>query len=108
METKISTDLYENTRLLYELLRADQNYDMIFRPIRVGDQQACLYFINGFVKDEVLEKAAGIFLFSDTGGSASGQRRFDKESDPLRRRPAPDRLVGGDAVRAGRHGLPPD
>ena len=40
----------ENTRLLYELLRADQNYDMIFRPIRVGDQQACLYFINGFVK----------------------------------------------------------
>ena len=42
METKISTDLYENTRLLYELLRADQNYDMIFRPIRVGDQQACL------------------------------------------------------------------
>ena len=61
METKISTDLYENTRLLYELLRADQNYDMIFRPIRVGDQQACLYFINGFVKDEVLEKLLEFF-----------------------------------------------
>lgn len=61
MKTKISTDLYENTRQLYELLRADQNYDMIFRPIQVGEHQACLYFINGFVKDEVLEKLLEFF-----------------------------------------------
>ena len=61
METKISTDLYENTRQLYSLLRADQNYDMIFRPMRVGENQACLYFINGFVKDEVLEKLLEFF-----------------------------------------------
>lgn len=61
MEKKISTDLYENTRILYELLRADQNFDMIFRPVQVGDRPACLYFINGFVKDEVLEKLLEFF-----------------------------------------------
>lgn len=61
MGKKISTDLYENTRQLYELLRADQNFDMIFRPVRVGESQACMYFINGFVKDEVLEKLLEFF-----------------------------------------------
>lgn len=61
MKKKISEDLYENTRQLYELLRADQNFDMIFRPVQVGDRQACMYFINGFVKDEVLEKLLEFF-----------------------------------------------
>ena len=61
MEKKLSTDLYENTRVLYELLRADQNYDMVFRPLQVGECPACLYFINGFVKDEVLEKLLEFF-----------------------------------------------
>lgn len=61
MGKKISTDLYENTRQLYELLRADQNFDMIFRLVRVGESQACMYFINGFVKDEVLEKLLEFF-----------------------------------------------
>ena len=61
MEKKISTDLYENTRQLYEQLRANQNFDMIFRPVQVGECRACMYFINGFVKDEVLEKLLEFF-----------------------------------------------
>ena len=61
MEKKISTDLYENTRQLYEQLRANQNFDMIFRPVQVGECRACMYFINGFVKGEVLEKLLEFF-----------------------------------------------
>lgn len=91
MEKKISTDLYENTRILYELLRADQNFDMIFRPVQVGDRPACLYFINGFVKDEVLEKLLEFFYSLTPGGSAPEQRRADTEPDPLWRCAAPDR-----------------
>lgn len=41
MEKKISTDLYENTRALYELLRADQNFDIIFRPV-AGGKLCCM------------------------------------------------------------------
>ena len=61
MKIRISTDLFENTRQLYEMLQADQNFDIVFRPICVGERQACLFFINGFVKDEVLEKLLEFF-----------------------------------------------
>lgn len=62
MEEKITKDLYENTRRLCEMLRADQNFDIIFRPMEVGKCRACLYFVNGFVKDEVLEKLLEFFF----------------------------------------------
>ena len=61
MKIRISKDLFENTRQLYEMLQADQNFDIVFRPICVGERQACLFFINGFVKDEVLEKLLEFF-----------------------------------------------
>ena len=54
MDRTISTDLEENRRYLQEKLRTDKNFDIISRTTMVADRQACYYFIDGFVKDDIM------------------------------------------------------
>ena len=37
-------------------LSAGRNFDLILRSITIGGREAALYFVDGFVKDELLEK----------------------------------------------------
>ena len=37
-----------------KLLRPDINFDVVYRVIRVGGRNACIYFIDGFTKDDTL------------------------------------------------------
>lgn len=53
---------YEKTvNRLKEHLRVDKSFDLISRDIRVGSKKACLFFIDGMVKDEVMEKILEYF-----------------------------------------------
>ncbi len=61
MDRTISTDLEENRRYLQEKLRTDKNFDIISRTTMVADRQACYYFIDGFVKDDIMEKLLEFF-----------------------------------------------
>lgn len=65
MDRTISTDLEENRRYLQEKLRTDKNFDIISRTTMVADRQACYYFIDGFVKDDIMEKLL-VFFYSVT------------------------------------------
>lgn len=46
----------ENVRLLDRELRVSENFDVIGRDMITGGRQARLYFIDGFVKDDLMEK----------------------------------------------------
>ncbi len=46
----------ENLALLKEKLRVGVSYDIILKKIRLADRQAAAFCIDGFVKDEMLEK----------------------------------------------------
>jgi stage V sporulation protein AF len=46
---------------LNEELRTDESFDLIYRTIRIGERTACLYFIDGFVKDDILQKLMDFF-----------------------------------------------
>lgn len=46
----------ETVQKLSEKLRVDASFDLISRPVSVGGRRGTLYFVDGFTKDEVLEK----------------------------------------------------
>lgn len=58
---EINLDLYANMEYLHQELRVEENFDLIYRFIRVGDRTACIYFLNGFVKSDIMEKLLEFF-----------------------------------------------
>ncbi len=61
MEKMISTDLIENMEYFHQKLEVDKNFDIIYKMTAVADRGACLYFIDGFIKDEIMEKILEFF-----------------------------------------------
>ena len=53
---KFSTHLQENMAYFNEKLDVASNFDVVYRVAKVGGRDACLYFVDGFTKDEVLLK----------------------------------------------------
>ena len=51
---EISNRLEINMKHFHEVLRVDINFDVVYRVIRVGERDACIYFIDGFTKDDTL------------------------------------------------------
>lgn len=47
-----------------KLLRTDENFDILYRCFQIGEKQACVYFIDGLVKDEIMQKL--LQYFNDT------------------------------------------
>ena len=46
----------QNVRLLDDFFRVSENFDVVAREIKIASRSAKLYFIDGFAKDEILEK----------------------------------------------------
>lgn len=55
-ERMISANLKENMEYLDGLLGLEHNFDVIHRVIRIGENDACMYLIDGFCKDELMQK----------------------------------------------------
>lgn len=62
MQNKMSTSLNENMKYLAERLKPDTSFDVIYRVIEVGGRQACIYFLDGFCKDELMMKILQYFI----------------------------------------------
>ena len=46
----------DRCKQLNEKLRLQENFDIVAKTLQVQDVHMTLYFVDGFVKDEVLEK----------------------------------------------------
>lgn len=46
----------DNRKYMKELLHTDVNFDVVSRDIKVGDRNAVFFFIDGFCKDELMQK----------------------------------------------------
>lgn len=53
---KISTDIEINRKLFDDIFGPDRNFDLKNRSITFGGKKAILYMIDGFVKEDLLEK----------------------------------------------------
>ena len=59
---KMSGSLLESMRYLNEYLGVGKNFDVLYRVVEIGERQACLYMIDGFCKDEVMQKLLQHFM----------------------------------------------
>ncbi len=59
---KISGNLQQNMQYLNQTLAVDKNFDLVHRMIHVGDKDACMYFVDGFCKDTIMQKILEYFM----------------------------------------------
>ena len=72
-ETKRMTgDYRENIKLIDSILRPQKNFDIIKKPLTVGNGELTLYFIDGFVKDAVMQKLMMHLVSLEGLGAGSG------------------------------------
>ena len=53
---KLSNSYSENIMQIDRLLRVDENFDMLKKLVRVGEDELTFYYLDGFVKDAVMQK----------------------------------------------------
>ena len=58
---KISSNIQTVMERFHSLLDVQKNFDIVYHTMEIGGKQACLYFIDGFTKDEVLLKLMQTF-----------------------------------------------
>lgn len=51
-----------DTTAMESILRADKSFDILVKRIKLADKRATLYCIDGFVKEEILEKVMEFFV----------------------------------------------
>lgn len=58
----LSGSLKEDMGYLNRTLDVDKNFDVIYRVINIGGKEACMYLIDGFCKDELMQKLLQYFM----------------------------------------------
>lgn len=58
----LSTKLSDNRQKITKILPVEQSFDIIERKLNIGGKSALLYFVDGFVKDEIMEKILAFLL----------------------------------------------
>ena len=61
-ESKMKTSLDENMQYLNEKLAVDANFDVVYRIMEIGGKRACMYFVDGFCKDDLMQKMLQYFI----------------------------------------------
>lgn len=59
---RLTSDYAENVRMMDGILRVSENFDLIKKVLWVGKDHMTLYYIDGFVKDAVMQKLMMHFL----------------------------------------------
>ena len=59
---QLSGSLQEDMAYLNAALGVEENFDVIYRVIDIAGREACMYLIDGFCKDELLQKLLQYFM----------------------------------------------
>ena len=80
----LSENYQENGALLDKTLRVKENFDILKKILRVADGELTLYYIDGFIKDTVMQKLMMHFLSLKTLGKSAEDAadEFVKNSVP--------------------------
>lgn len=61
MSEILSGDFNQDMEKLKSLLKVDKNFDIIYRVVEIGGRKCGFYFIDGFTKDEIMQKLLQAF-----------------------------------------------
>lgn len=59
---KISENLQDNRTYMDQMLGVDHNFDVVHRTMSIGGRNACMYLIDGFCKDDLIQKILQYFM----------------------------------------------
>ena len=76
---KISSNIQTVMERFHSLLDVQKNFDIVYHTMEIGGKQACLYFIDGFTKDEVLLKLMQTFSTIKESDMPSNAHDFSKK-----------------------------
>lgn len=62
---KLTEDYSENTKLIDDSLRVGKSFDIIKRTVTAAGRNAAFYMIDGFVKDDIMEKIMEFVMSAD-------------------------------------------
>ena len=79
---KVFSSLEENVNYMNEILPIKESFDLIQRDIIIGEKQSSFYFIDGFTKDEVLQKMMSGFFALKKDDMPSTATGFSKMAVP--------------------------
>ena len=75
----LSGNYDENVRYFKETLRTRENFDLISRRLLIGSDELTFFYIDGFVKDEVMQKLMQYFI--GLKGIGTGSDAAEKFAD---------------------------
>lgn len=58
----LSKELDKNIEFLKQHLQTERNFDIVYRVLNISSRKCVLFFIDGFTKDEILEKIIEFFM----------------------------------------------
>lgn len=59
---KMTASLAENMEYFNGKIQVDKSFDLVYRVMKIGGREACIYFIDGFCKDDLMQKMLQYFL----------------------------------------------
>ena len=81
MDKTCTSSLRENHEYLEKKLSIGTNYDILYHEIAIAKTKACYYFVDGFCKDDIMQKLTQYFM--DMTGSIPGNaEEFIKNEIP--------------------------
>lgn len=62
MSDLVSSVLEANMKKMQDIFKVKENFDIIYRVMDIGERKACFYFIDGFAKDDTLQRLMQYFI----------------------------------------------
>ena len=78
----LSGNFDENIKEINEYMRVDKSFDLLIRILNIANKKAAFYFIDGFVKDEMLEKIMEAFFAITNEDMSKDYHEFLKDKLP--------------------------
>ncbi len=79
---EFSQNLHDNISYLHKKLNVGTNFDVVYRIVHIGGREACLYFIDGFTKDDSLLKILQVFFSIKPEDMPEDAHSFSKQYIP--------------------------
>ena len=79
---KVFANLEQNLKYMNRILPVKESFDIIQRNIQIGEKQGSFFFIDGFTKDEVMQKLMSGFIAIKKEDMPSTATEFSEKELP--------------------------
>jgi len=82
MQEGITESFEKKLKLFQDVLRVEESFDIIYRMIKIADRRTAIFYIDGFAKDEVLQKLMQFFQSQKPENMPDNVYEFSKKIIP--------------------------